>query len=589
MNNQQMDPHSYYRLGQPRIQYIRWSARVDTTVRILECIADIQFDGAGSVDLDTRDLSITSITDEHGTEIHFEVGPRDPILGSALSFGVPTVSQRVVVRYQTAMKSTGLFWLDKEQTAGGRHPFLFSNGWYHHARSFLPCQDTPRIRFTYDATLMVPKDLRGVCAARHVSTTIVGDIAIEQWSMSYAIPAYLFAFVVGRLERRELSHRSCVWAEPELVEAAAWEFQPVEDILKSIERLFGPYPWGRFDLMILSPFFPFGGMENPTLPFLSGILLSGDRSQIHTVVHELVHAWTGNLITNASLSDFWLNEGCTTYAEWRGVEDLYGVDERLLQQMLSLQSLKREFERFADRLHLTALHPNVDGQDPDEVFSSVPYVKGALFVQLIEEHMGRDRFDPMLRKYMATYPFGSITTEEFCAFVERESPSTLHAIHASAWLNEPGLPDNAPTIDSPKIQHLKSLSTNRIIPQTEEAQHWSATEWSLYLQLLPRPVCPEFCDHLIVKFQLDKATNVPMRWAFLVLAAESGYVKALPAIETFLGSVGTVKLVRTLYGAMIEHPELRQAALTMFQTFRGRYHAITCNVVEQSLKKAGLL
>lgn len=589
MNIQQLDPHSYYRLGQPRIQHIRWNARVDTTARILECIADIQFDGSGPVDLDTRDLSITSIADEHGTQINFEIGPRDPILGSALSFTVPDVSHRVIVRYETSSQSTGLYWLEPEQTAGGHHPFLFSNGWYHHARSFLPCQDTPRIRFSYDATLMVPKDLRGVCAARHVSTRIVGDIAIEQWSMPYAIPAYLFAFVVGRLERRELSHRSCVWAEPELVEATAWEFQGVEDILQSIERLFGPYPWGRFDLMILSPFFPFGGMENPTLPFLSGILLSGDRSQIHTVVHELVHAWTGNLVTNASLSDFWLNEGCTTYAEWRGIEDLYGVDERLLQQAISGQSLEREFKRFADRPHLTALHPNVDGQDPDDVFSSVPYVKGALFMQLVETHMGRDAFDSMIRKYMNSYAFGSITTEEFRAFVEHESPGTLNAIHADAWLNEPGLPNNAPIIDSPKIQHLKDLSTSRMIPQTEEAQRWSATEWSLYLQLVPRPVCHEFCGSLIAQFQLDKALNIPMRWAFLVLAAESGHEKTLPAIETFLGSVGTVKLVRTLYGAMIEHPELRKMALAMFQKFRGRYHAITRSGVEQLFVKAGLL
>jgi len=583
-----MDPHSFYRLGQPRIGHISFSARVDTITRILECSALIQFDGSGMVDLDTRDLTIISITDRFGANIPFQIGPRDSILGSPLTLEVPSISNQILISYQTTPHSTGLYWLEKEQTAGGRHPFLFSNGWYHHVRSFLPCQDTPRIRFTYDATLMVPSTLRGVCAAQHVSTEIVGNIAIEKWNMPYAIPAYLFAFVVGNLKRTELSHRSCVWAEPELVDAAAWEFESVETILQSIERLFGPYPWGRFDLMILSPFFPFGGMENPTLPFLSGILLSGDRSQIHTVVHELVHAWMGNLVTNASLSDFWLNEGCTTYAEWRGIEDLYGLDERLLQQALSMQSLEHGLKRFVDRPHLTALHPNVDGEDPDDVFSIIPYVKGALFMQLIEECIGRNSMDAMIRKYMKAYAFQSITTTEFCAFAEERFPGTLNAIRADEWLYGPGLPDNAPIINSPKIQHLAGLAQSESMPSTEEGASWNSMEWTLYLQLLTHAP-HDFCRDLITQFHLDTAKNVPMRWAFLLLAAESGYLNALPAIDTFLGTIGTVKLVRTLYGAMIGRPELRQAALSMFQTYRERYHAITRSAVEQSLKKAGLL
>ncbi|MGZ3481382.1 MAG: M1 family aminopeptidase/hydrolase [Myxococcaceae bacterium] len=371
-----LDPHSHTDTTQPRQRHLSWAAEVDFAGRAVEATATLTFDrGGGPVDLDTRGLHIAQVTDRAGTALRFALGSPDPVLGQRLRVELPAGVDSCVVSYRTGPEASALQWLEPEQTAGGKAPFLYSQCQAIHARSVVPLQDTPRLRITYDAALTVPSGLRGLMAAAFVGREEQGERAVERYRMDEPIPPYLFAFAVGDLASRELGPRSRVWAEPSIVERAAAEFVGVDGMLTSAEALFGPYSWGRFDLLVLPPSFPYGGMENPRLTFLTPTLLTGDRSLVNVVAHELSHSWTGNLVTNASAEDFWLNEGFTVFAERRILEVLEGPEMVALHAAVGRQALDEAVANFRDRPELTRLRTKLGGVDPDDAFSQVPYEK----------------------------------------------------------------------------------------------------------------------------------------------------------------------------------------------------------------------
>ncbi|MFY0579211.1 M1 family aminopeptidase/hydrolase [Cystobacter fuscus] len=308
----------------------------------------------------------------------------------------------------------------------------------------VPLQDTPRLRIRYEAELTVPRELRAVMAAGFVGREEKGEEAVERYEMPQPIPPYLLAFAVGRLASKELGPRSRVWAEPEVLERAAAEFEDVDAMLRAAEALFGPYDWERFDLLTMPPSFPYGGMENPRLTFLTPTLLAGDKSLVSVVAHELAHSWTGNLVTNASAEHFWLNEGFTVFAERRIVEALYGEDVAALHATLGRGALEQTLQHFKEHPQLTCLRTHLTGVDPDEAFSLVPYEKGYLFLRALEDAVGRDAFDGFLRDYLQTHRFQALTTEEFTAFVERRLPGALAKVDAEAYLSRPGIPQARP-------------------------------------------------------------------------------------------------------------------------------------------------
>ncbi len=312
-----------------------------------------------------------------------------------------------------------------EQTLGGTEPYLFSQCQAIHARSVVPCQDTPSIRQTFKASLDVPKHLRAVMAAAPVTRSEHGERAIENFEMPQPIPPYLFAFAVGDLASRDLSPRSRVWAEPGQVDAAATEFSGVEAMMTAAEQLFGPYDWERFDLLVMPPSFPYGGMENPRLTFLTPALLTGDKSQVNVVGHELAHSWTGNLVTNSNAEHFWLNEGFTVFAERRILEALEGAEVAGLHAALGLEELQKAIAQFSAHPELTKLHTHLEGVDPDEAFSLVPYEKGYLFLKALEAGAGRERFDALLATWLRTHRFGAARTEDFTALVEKLEPGLV--------------------------------------------------------------------------------------------------------------------------------------------------------------------
>ena len=341
-----LDPHSYWDDDQARVQHLDLSLTVDFGAHQLAGRATLELSrpAGGALDLDTRGLEIEAIIDAGGEACRFELGPTDAIKGERLR--VFTDSDRVTIRYRTSKEASALQWLSPAQTAGGKRPFVYTQCQAIHARSIMPCQDSPGVRITYRAELDVDPELTPVMAAALVAKAIRAGRHQATFEMRQPVPPYLFAFAVGELERQELGRRSAVYAEPSRLAAAASEFVEVEAMIREAERLFGPYEWERFDVLLMPPSFPYGGMENPRLTFVTPTLLAGDRSLVNVLAHELAHSWTGNLVTNATLEHFWLNEGFTVYAERRILEVLEGPERAELHAALGYAGLEGELERF---------------------------------------------------------------------------------------------------------------------------------------------------------------------------------------------------------------------------------------------------
>lgn len=439
------DPHAWADDAQPRQQHLRWTARVDFAARQLAATAELRFDRGGArVDLDTRGLQVDAVTGPSGQALPFALGPDDAVLGTRLSVSLPEGEARCVVHYRTGPEATALQWLSEEQTASGRAPFLYSQCQAIHARSVVPLQDSPRFRFTYEAAVTAPVALQSLMAARSTGRTETGSEATGRWAMDQPIPPYLFAFAVGALDSRELGPRSRVWAEPTVADAAAWEFAQVDRMLTQAEALLGPYVWGRFDVLVLPPSFPYGGMENPTLTFLTPTVLAGDRSLVNVLAHELAHSWTGNLVSNASAEDFWLNEGFTVFVERRILSVLEGPEAVALHAAVGRQSLENAVAGFRERPALTRLRTHLAGVDPDDAYSQVPYEKGYLFLRALEDAVGSAPFDAFLRRYLHRFAFHSLTTQEFLDFLQAELPEALVKVDVPSWVDGEGIPPGAP-------------------------------------------------------------------------------------------------------------------------------------------------
>jgi len=585
------DPHSYSDLEQGRLTEVALELRVDFAASLLRGRARLTLEEptGGTLDLDARDLAIEQIRSVDGASIPFALSDADPVLGSKLSVDLPQGTAAFDVFYATSPQASALQWLAPSQTAGGEHPYLFSQCQAIHARALVPLQDTPRARVRLQAEIEVEKPLRVVMAASMDGERPGSSDATSIWlfHMPQPIPPYLIALAAGNIHAQEVGPRSAVYAEPEVLEKAAWEFGGVEDMITTAEGLFGPYPWERFDLLCMPPSFPYGGMENPRLTFLTPTLLAGDRSQVNVVAHELAHSWTGNLVTNADMEHFWLNEGFTVYAERRILEALEGAEFVALHAAIGRAGLAREVKRFgADSPH-TRLRTELEGVDPDEVFSLVPYEKGFLLVRLIHETVGQPRFDAFLRAYIERFRFQSITTEQWEDFVEGQLPGVLKQIDAEAWLRGPGVPKNEPTFASDRKAAVDGLAAawgEGRRPTVESAAAWSPEEWLLYLQGLPKKIDLADCEALDKAFGLTGQGNSEIQVEWLGIGVASGYGPAIDRACAFLGEMGRMKYLKPLYTVLAANPDTKERARALFAEVRSTYHPIAQTVVESVLK-----
>ncbi len=586
------DPHSYFDDSQPRTRHLGLELEVDFEEHRLEgwAMLDLGEPSSGPLDLDTKGLEIYAVEGEGGEAIPYRLEDEEPVLGRRLRIDLPPDTRRITIEYVTSPEAIGLQWLDPAQTEGKRHPFVFTHFQPIHARTCMPCQDSPRARVVYRAAITVPSELTAVMSAgsagkgpgdRPGTTTYLFD-------MPQAIPTYLIALAVGNLDSRALSPRSRVWAEPATVEAAAHEFAEIEDMITRAEELFGSYEWDRYDMIVLPPSFPYGGMENPRLTFLTPTLLAGDRSLVDVVAHELAHSWTGNLVTNANVDHFWLNEGATVWAERRILEALHGEEAAALGWTIGEKALQAEFQRFGLDGEVTRLRNDLTGTDPDDVFSSIPYEKGARFLVLLERTVGREKFDAFIRRYIDKFRFTSITTEEFMEFVEEELPGAAAEVGAQQWLYEPGMPANAPVFHSSQLDALNALAdgfADGERPTAEQIEGWSPAEMLVYLQRLPRPLDDEECRWLDENLELTGRGNYEILVEWLSIAAASVYEPALERVREVLLRVGRMKYLRPLYKALGGHRRTRALAREVYAEASPGYHELSRRVSEAVIDK----
>jgi len=587
-----IDPHSYANLEQGRIKHIDFLMRVDFDLRRLQIQARYQLDRpvTGSFFLDTRSLDIQRIH-SNGTEICWEMDKSDPVLSERLHLQDLHHCSTFTIDLATRPEASALQWLEPRQTSGETHPFLYSQCQMINARSIFPCQDTPSVRFTYSAQITVPSHLVAVMAAANTHFQIGEKVGKYRFEMPQPIPSYLFAMAIGNLTFRSIGSRCGIYAEPELIEAAAWEFAENETKLIEAEKLFGPYVWERYDILVLPPSFPYGGMENPRMTFLSPIFLVGDRSDTVIVTHELAHAWTGNLVTNATWEDFWLNEGWTTYAQTRITEVLEGPELSQFRTMLSRNTMHEEMERFGLRSPLTCLWFPMRGINPDEVVSTIPYHKGNAFLTHLEETVGRSAFDNFLKKYITTFRFQSLTTTDFVKFLEQELPEATKKVDIQEWLYRPGFPDHAPALKSRYYDDVATKAEafrkgNQL--SEEDIATWKPVHIQLFLRLLPERLPIESCRQLEELFGFNENSAAAPLSDFYILAIRSGYQGVLPGIEHFIATIGRHFLLSRLFHAMAQSDWIRGKTRSIFERYKDRHHPLTAANLEKQLTEARL-
>ena len=587
-----VDSHSYAVLEQGQIKHVNLDIAVELAARLMRIRADYQLDHPvdGPLHLDSSGQAITKIY-SRSHPIEWKMDATEPIVGQRLRLMDLRGAQDFTIEFTTSPEASALQWLEPVQTAGGQHPFVYSQCQAIHARSLFPCQDSPGVRFTYEARVRVPNHLRAVMAAAPLGVEHEGDQDVYSFRMPQPIPAYLFAIAAGDLRFKEIGPRTGIYAEPSMLEAAAWEFEENERKIIEAEKLFGPYLWDRYDLLILPPSFPYGGMENPRLTFLTPTAVTGDRSTTTLISHELAHSWTGNLVTNATWDDFWLNEGWTSYAEARISEIVEGDEIARMTCIINHDLLKEDIQEYGWESPHTCLKDSLKGLNPDLMVSNVPYHKGRLFLTRLEQAVGRGAFDPFIHRYIATHQFGSLTTEGFVEFLRKELPAAVEKVDIETWIYQPGLPADCPVFTSKLYDDLMAriaAYAGGVLPAREEARNWHYVQKRMFLRLLPAKIPVEDCRKLEEIFGIEPGGNLRVVYEFYRLAIRSGYKEALPGIEEWVGRVGRHAFLTPLFRGMTETDWTRRLARPMFESVRPRHHPITVAAVEDVLKGAGV-
>ncbi|MCA0893210.1 M1 family metallopeptidase [Microbulbifer agarilyticus] len=583
-----VDYHSFANTNDYLIKHVDLDLTADFDNKVLkgEAILDIQrlTQKNPALILDTRDLDITNVRAGVGNslqDVKFSLGKTDPNLGTPLKINLPKGANRVAIQYQTSPGASGVQWLEPQQTAGKKHPFLFTQAQAIHARSFIPLQDSPKVRVTYKATIRTPEELLAVMSANNDPET--EKDGVYEFEMPQPIPSYLIALAIGNLEFKPMGERTGVYAEPELLDAAAAEFEDTEDMLEVTEKNYGPYRWDRYDLLILPPSFPFGGMENPRLSFITPTVIAGDKSLVALIAHELAHSWSGNLITNASWRDLWLNEGFTTYLTNRIMQFVYGDERYQMEMALGYDDLKADLDDREDKDEIMAI--DLRGRDPDEVFSNIPYEKGSLFLYELEQKIGRENFDQFLMDYFNHFAFQSITTEDFVKYLDqtllKQYPDKLDRARIQQWIFEPGIPEGAPQPSSDaftKLDPIRQQWLNGEIKASDiDTEGWTFHQWKYFLDSMPEKLSEDQLAELDSTFDLTQSKNNEIAFSWLMIAVRNQYKPAEPRLEDFLVTIGRNKFLRPLYRNMMVHGQ-SDSAKRIFEKAKPGYHPLTVKV-----------
>ncbi len=588
-----MDPHSYARPEEAAATHLDLDIHVDMQQHRIAGTATYQLkrQGGDSVIFDTDGLTIDKVTLGDGTPAAFTLGAKDSILGQALRVALPQGADKVSITYSTGAEAKALQWLSPEQTADKQHPFLFTQGEAILTRTWIPIQDSPGIRITYNARVTVPKELMVVMSATNPQERSADGA--YSFKMDKPIPSYLIALAVGDLGFKPTGTRTGVYAERGVVDTAAWEFADMEKMLEAAEALYGPYRWGRYDVIVLPPSFPFGGMENPRLTFATPTVIAGDRSLTALIAHEMAHSWSGNLVTNATWNDFWLNEGFTVYFEHRITEALYGKDYNDMTSVLGYQDLLGTIAEIDSGKHPedTALHLDLKGRNPDDGMTDVAYEKGYALLRLIESKVGRPKFDAFLRGYFDHFAFRSITTDTFLVYIRKQllEPAKV-TVDMDRWIFQPGLPNDVivPTSKNFAMVDGQLMLWAKGTPAKElAAKHWGTFEWMHFLRHLPAGQTPLQMDDLDATFHFSRSGNSEILAAWLEQCVKNDHEAAYPRLAEFLTTVGRRKFLVPLYTELVATKKGRALAMEIYAKARGNYHSVSVNTLDELLAWKG--
>lgn len=590
------DTHSYARPEVSAIKHLNWKAAIDFDKKIIEATATYTLENSSDADqliLDTKGLHIKNVVDGTGQAINYVKGEEKEHLGEALSIEVTPETKLVSIEYSTSPKAEALQWLNPDQTAGKEEPFLFTQSQAILARTWIPIQDSPGIRFTYEAEVTVPGHLLALMSATNPQEK--NDSGVYQFEMKQPIPAYLMALTVGDVQFQSLGDRAGVYAEPTMLEKSAAEFEDLEQMIIAAENLYGAYRWERYDIIVLPPSFPFGGMENPRLTFATPTIIAGDKSLTSLVAHELAHSWSGNLVTNANWNDFWLNEGFTVYFEYRIMESLYGRDYSEMLALLSYEDLKEEVKEIsANNPADTHLKLDLEGRNPDDGMTAIAYDKGYFFLRLLEEEIGREKWDEFLKNYFNQNAFEVMTTEEFVDILNSEllskSNTTLDSNFYQAWIYGPGLPDNCPVPVSDKFKNVEKALESWLENESPEvlaseygSNSWSTHEWLHFVRSLPTSLEESQMTSLDDAFGFTQTGNSEIFAAWAIHIINNQYESGYEALSDFLIETGRRKFLTPLYKALIQTEGGKEMALEIYEQARPNYHSVAYNTMDDLL------
>ncbi|MEZ5680529.1 MAG: M1 family metallopeptidase [Erythrobacter sp.] len=592
-----VDASTYARPQEARVTHVALDLALDFDARRVGGTAALDIlanEDSREVVLDVRGLEIDRVTDRAGRKLRFRVGASDGEKGAPLTIdlvdanGVRT--NHIVIAYRAAPDAEALQWLSPEQTEGKVHPFLFSQGQAILNRSWIPTQDSPGIRQTWEARITAPKPLDVVMSGIiQGSPEDLGDgRRAFHFVMDKPVAPYLIAIAAGDIDFAPVGPRTGVWSEPATLARARAEVGDTEEMVEAAEALYGEYRWGRYDMIVLPPSFPYGGMENPVMTFLTPTFIAGDRSNNGLVAHELAHSWSGNLVTNAVWGDSWLNEGVTSYFENRIVEAVYGPKRAKQEVALDFMAITETLEEVGYDAPGTALH-QPDGTE--SAGSAIIYNKGAAFLRTLEKEVGRERFDAWLRQWFDRHAFQPATS----GMVYEDLKTNLLGSEAEAervklkdWIYAPGLPGNVARPDPAAFAEIDAASKTYADSGTMPSgwSGWTSAERQRFLQNLPQDRSDEELARLDSELGLSATGNNEELFLWLELAMANRYEPAIPQVEAFLGRVGRAKFVRPLFQVLWNQGDWgRPIAKRIYAETRPTYHSVTQGGVDRLMAK----
>jgi len=581
------DAHSYADNSAARMTHLSLDLTVDFDHSVLWGSATLQIakNGADSLFLDSNDLKIDSVT-SGARPVKYSLAQSEKFLGSKIAISSSEFTDSVTIYYSTSPDAAALQWLKPEQTFGKKYPFLYTQGEAILTRSWIPLQDSPGIRFTYDATIKAPDRLLALMSAENPQAR--NNSGVYHFRMKEAIPSYLVALAVGDLNFQAFDDRSGVYAEPGQLGAAAYEFSETPAMIHAAEALYGPYVWGRYDILVLPPAFPFGGMENPRLTFATPTVIAGDRSLANLIAHELAHSWSGNLVTNGTWDDFWLNEGFTVYFERRIVEQVKNKDYADMNSIIGRNDLDNSLAEFGLEGPETRLKLDLKGQDPDDGMTDVAYEKGYLFIVLLERTFGREALDRFLKDYFGKFKFQTITTSQFEQYLYTQfDPKKLDGIQVRDWFYQTGLPDNTPLFESKLFAAVDSQEVILLTGRSKlHYKDWDFNQWLYFLRKIKGRVTVEQLNRLDAQFGFSKSGNTEIQaiWLEDNIVAKNKAVN--DQLAAFLDRVGRRKFLMPLYKALVTSGQA-DVAREIYRKSRVRYHSVSQNSLDELLGYPG--